>query len=96
MSPRTARQSKRRSRRSTAPHRPKMPQGRYRSWVDIAPDCRPGFNAARFFASPQPGGAARVNTTTSSPEVVLMSWCKLTTLTPVISCGKAIREAGSE
>jgi hypothetical protein len=31
------------------------------------------------------GEAAKVNNTTSSPVVVLTSWCKLTTFTPVMS-----------
>ena len=38
-----------------------------------------------FFVSRKSGDSARVKTTTSSPVVVLMSWCRLTTFTPVAS-----------
>ena len=37
------------------------------------------------FFSRKPGAAARVKSTTSSPVSVLMSWCRLTTFTPVTS-----------
>ena len=37
----------------------------------------------RIFASRKSGGRARVKRTTFSPVVVLMSWCRDTTLTPV-------------
>ena len=36
-------------------------------------------------ASRKTGGSASVKSTTSSPVAVLMSWCRLTTLVPVIS-----------
>ena len=39
----------------------------------------------RFLASRKSGDLARVKSTTSSPVTVLMSWCRLNTLTPVIS-----------
>ena len=38
-----------------------------------------------FLVSRTSGDSLRVNTTISSPVAVLMSWCKLTTLTPVTS-----------
>ena len=38
-----------------------------------------------FFVSRNRGDSARVKSKTSSPVTVLMSWCKLTTLTPVTS-----------
>ena len=38
----------------------------------------------RRFASRKSGGLTSVKTTSSSPVTVLMSWCMLTTLTPVI------------
>jgi hypothetical protein len=38
-----------------------------------------------FLASRKSGGLASVNSTTSSPVTVLMSWCKLSTLMPVTS-----------
>ncbi len=38
-----------------------------------------------FFAARKQGGSARVKRTTSSPVPVLMSWCRLSTLTPVTS-----------
>ena len=37
-----------------------------------------------FFVSRKSGGSDRVKTTISSPVVVLMSWCRLNTLTAVI------------
>jgi len=37
------------------------------------------------FVSRKSGDLARVKTTISSPVVVLMSWCRLTTLTPAAS-----------
>ena len=47
-----------------------------------------------FFASRRSGDWARVKRTTSSPVTVLMSWCMVTTLTPVISWTIASRPAG--
>ncbi len=46
----------------------------------------PVARAAYFFRISRTAGASsNVNTTTSSAVVVLMSWCRLTTFTPVIS-----------
>jgi hypothetical protein len=44
-----------------------------------------------FFVGRQEGGSARVTTTNASPVTVLMSWCKLTSLTPVISWTSACK-----
>ena len=38
-----------------------------------------------FFVPRKRGDSDRVKSTTSSPVTVLMSWCRLDTLTPVIS-----------
>ena len=38
-----------------------------------------------FFVSRKMGGPANVKITSSSPVTVLMSWCRLSTLTPMIS-----------
>jgi hypothetical protein len=51
---------------------------------------RPRHPKAHFFlASRNSGDVAKVNRTTSSPLTVLMSWCRLNTLTPATSCTMA-------
>jgi len=58
-------------------------------------ECRlnsaPAAQVYFLFVSRNCGALARVKTTTSSPEVVLMSWCKLSTLIPVTSSTIASR-----
>ena len=45
----------------------------------------PAWKDYFFLASRKSGDSARVKRTTSSPVTVLMSWCRLSTLTPVTS-----------
>lgn len=46
---------------------------------------QPAIASALYRVSRTSGFSASENNTTSSPVVVLMSWCRLTTFTPVTS-----------